>query len=69
MVDPQVNKSNKKDNVTLSSNKLMSGNENPDRRCSLIIYHQNMHGLKGKVNEFMLSLDEVSPHLICLNTI
>ena len=25
-----------------------------------------MHDLKAKINEFILSLDEVSPHLICL---
>ena len=66
MVDSQANKSNKQDNVTLLCSKFISGKEDPAKRCSPVIYHQNIHGLKGKINEFMLSLDEVRPHLICL---
>jgi hypothetical protein len=32
---------------------------------SFIIYHQNIRGLKGKINEFILSLLAEAPHLIC----
>jgi len=32
-----------------------------------IIYHQNIRGLKGKINKFMLSLPAEAPHLICFN--
>ena len=34
---------------------------------SLIIYHQNIQGLKSKTNELMLSLLPEVPHLICLS--
>ena len=66
MVDSQANKSNKQDDVTLLCSKFIFGKEDPDRRCSPIIYQQNIHGHKVKINEFMLSLDDVKPHLICL---
>ena len=66
MVDSQAIKSNKQDTVTLLCSKFISGKEDPDKRCSSIIYHQNIHGLKGKINESMLSLEEVRPHLTCL---
>jgi hypothetical protein len=29
-----------------------------------MIYHQNIRGLKGKINEFLLSLPAELPHLI-----
>ena len=58
MVDSQVNKSDKQDDITVLCSKFISGTEDPDWRWSFIIYHQNIHSLKGKINEFMLSLDE-----------
>jgi hypothetical protein len=42
-------------------------NKNDDNNYSLIIYHQNIQGLKGKTNELMLSLFSELPHLICLS--
>jgi hypothetical protein len=49
---------------------------NPTQQCNkgvadgmaqLTIYHQNIHGLKTKINEFILKLTEVKPHIICLS--
>jgi hypothetical protein len=45
----------------------MYGNKNDDKNYSLIIYHQNIQGLKIKISKFMLSLFEEIPHLICLS--
>jgi exonuclease III len=39
--------------------------KNDDINNRFIIYHQNIRGLKGKINEFMLSLPAEVPHLIC----
>ena len=39
--------------------------KNDDTNNRFIIYHQNIRGLKGKINEFMLSLPAEAPHLIC----
>ena len=30
------------------------------------VYHQNIRGLKGKINELELSLLELKPHIICI---
>jgi hypothetical protein len=38
--------------------------KNADTNNRFIIYHQNIRGLKGKINEFMLSLPAEAPHLI-----
>ena len=56
-----------KDNLALSSNKLPCGKRVAHEMNILTVYHQNIHGLKGKINEFKLSLVEVMPHLICLS--
>ena len=40
-------------------------NKNGDLNNLLKIYHQNIRGLKGKTNKFMLPLLTVAPHLIC----
>ena len=39
--------------------------KNDDINNRFIIYHQNIRGLKSKINEFMLSLPAAAPHLIC----
>jgi hypothetical protein len=39
--------------------------KNYDIKNQFIIYHQNIIGLKGKINEFLLSLPAEAPHLIC----
>jgi hypothetical protein len=77
MVDSNVSRSKKlpnsqflrksKDNVISSMGKHTYGNKNDDKNYLLIIYNQNIHGLKGKINEFMLSLLDEMPHLICLS--
>jgi exonuclease III len=43
------------------------GNKNDDGNHSLTIFHQNIHGLKGKIDEFVLSVISEMPHLICLS--
>jgi hypothetical protein len=40
--------------------------KNEDINNRLSIYHQNIRGLKGKIDEFLLSLTAEAPHLICL---
>jgi exonuclease III len=39
--------------------------KNNDINNRFIIYHQNIRGLKSKINEFMLSLPAEAPQLIC----
>ena len=39
--------------------------KNDDINNQFMIYHQNIRGLKGKINEFLLSLPTAAPHLIC----
>ena len=56
---------NSNDNVISSMSKQTYDNKNDDKNYPLTIYHQNIHGLKRKINEFMLSLFEEMPHLIC----
>jgi exonuclease III len=34
---------------------------------NLIVLHQNMRGLKSKINEFILSVTEIMPQLICIS--
>jgi hypothetical protein len=49
----------------LNSNKLFDTTILKNE-SDLIIYHQNIRGLKCKINEFILSVTEVKPHLICI---
>jgi len=41
-------------------------NKNDDMNNLFKIYHQNIRGLKHKINEFILSFLAEAPHLICL---
>jgi len=41
-------------------------NKNDDTNNLFKVYHQNIRGIKGKINEFMLPLLTEAPHLICL---
>jgi exonuclease III len=53
---------------TISSSDIFTyGNRNDDGNHSLTILHQNIHGLKGKIDEFVLSIVSDMPHLICLS--
>jgi hypothetical protein len=44
-----------------------SSNKNMEDEGRLRLFHQNIRGLKGKVNEFLLSLEDEAPHIICLS--
>jgi hypothetical protein len=39
--------------------------KNDYRNNQLMIYHQNIRGFKGKINELLLTLPSTAPHLIC----
>jgi len=77
MVESNVSRSNKPTNSHCLMNlndKVISAsvihtydNKNDDGNHSLIIYHQNIHGLNGKIDEFVLSIVSEMPHLICLS--
>ena len=41
-------------------------NKNVDVEGRLRVYHQNIRGLKDKVNELSLSFLDEAPHIICL---
>jgi hypothetical protein len=41
-------------------------NKNDDINNLFKIYHQNIRGINGKINEFMHTLLTEAPHLICL---
>ena len=41
-------------------------NKNIDFNNLFKVYHQNVRGLKGKINEFMFSLLSELPHITCL---
>jgi exonuclease III len=58
---------NLNDKVISSSVIHTYGNKNDDGNHSLRIYHQNIHGLNGKIDEFVLSIVSEMPHLICLS--
>ena len=48
-------------------NNYTEGKKNEDTSLPFVIFHQNIQGLKNKVNEFMLSLHPEKPHLICFS--
>ena len=41
-------------------------NKNDDVQGRLRVYHQNIRGVKDKVNELSLSFLDEAPHIICL---
>jgi hypothetical protein len=41
-------------------------NKNDDINNLFKIYHQNIRGIEGKINEFILPLLTEAPHFICL---
>jgi exonuclease III len=58
---------NPKNKTVSSTPNPVYGKKNDDKSHSLIIYHQNIQGLNGKINEFMLSLTPDTPHIICMS--
>ena len=54
-------------NVTKSVHKNLHDKGTAEEKIKLSIYHQNIQGLKNKISEFIITLTEVKPHLICLS--
>ena len=52
-----------KKDLKLFNDKLV---KNDDINNRLSIYHQNIRGIKGKIDEFLMSLPAEAPHLMCL---
>jgi len=52
-----------KKDLKLCNDKLV---KNDDINNQLSIYHQNIRCIKGKIDEFLMSLPAEAPHLICL---
>jgi exonuclease III len=63
---PSNNISEQAYNPQLLTNPNTNTNKNGNTNNLFKIYHQNIRGLKGKTNDFMLPLLTGAPHLICL---
>jgi len=50
-----------------STNNYTDDRKNEDMEHPFVIFHQNIQGLKNKVNELLLSVYPVKPQLICLS--
>lgn len=61
------NITNLNDKTIPSSDTCSYGNGNHDGNQSLTIFHQNIHGMKGKIDDLMLSITAEIPHVICLS--
>ena len=59
----RVNINNKEDN---SVQKNEANNRNDDISSIFKLYHQNIKGLREKINEFIVPIHSMAPHLICL---
>ena len=55
-------------NEKISSPPVMytCGNKSNDANHTLTVFHQDMQGLKNKIDEFMLTIESEMPHLICI---
>jgi len=60
LTNSKINQSSKND-----TKQLCIKNVKNDINNRFMICHQNIRGLKGKINEFLLSLSAEVPHLIC----
>ena len=62
-------KRNKNDQNSSLSNLHSKSSETGAKKDTdkLIIFHQNIQGLRNKINEFIISMLEIKPHLICLS--
>ena len=54
------------DEIISSPGISLTANKKEVDKQTFTIYHQNIHGLNGKIDEFMVSLAPEMPHLICL---
>jgi hypothetical protein len=57
---------NRNNNELSSINDRQASKKNDDPRGPLRIYHQNIRGIRGKINEFMIHLLKMTPDIICL---
>ena len=73
MVESHVSKINSPisqfvlDKVTHPNFTQHCSNVAADGKSQLIIYHQNIQGLKNKTNEFTFTLNKIKSHFICLS--
>jgi len=58
---------NLKDTIVSSSTLNTDSNKKDVENHPLIIYHQNIRGLKDKIEESVISIASESPHFICLS--
>jgi hypothetical protein len=56
---------NRNNNETQSVNNKQASKRSDDPEGSLRIYHQNIRGIYGKINEFMIHLSKTTPDIIC----
>jgi len=63
LTNAKTNRSSKND----SKQSHIKHVKNDDINNRFTIYHQNIRGLKGKTDEFLLSLSAETPHLICFS--
>ena len=61
LTNSKTNQSSKNDSKQLYIKHVKNG----DINSRFVICHQNIGGLKGKINEFLLLLSSEAPHLIC----
>jgi len=72
IVPKSMNETNSLDASNLNENSTSSpvmytyGNKRDDANHTLIVFHQNMQGLKNKIDELVLTIDSEMPHLICI---
>jgi hypothetical protein len=57
---------------TLCTNSCIVTNDFPQKQNvnnldQLTIMHQNIRGLRNKINEFIISISDINPHLICFS--
>ena len=53
-------------NLASSSTKITNAKLYKENDNILTIYHQNICGIKSKINEFSITISEIKPHIICL---
>jgi hypothetical protein len=56
---------NSDNNVTSCINNNLASNRNDDLRSPFMIYHQNIRGVKGKIDEFLIHLLRETLDIIC----
>ena len=71
-VPKSLNESNSQDARNVNENSISPPvmythcNKSDDANHPFTVFHQNMQGLKNKIDELMLTIDSEMPHLICI---